>query len=230
MKEQTTCRSDCYVCCRCWWGYNLTRYFWILEGPRIAVIVVSDRLPPYTFCTIKWSKRKNGKFATGDKPQFVTSFRCAPGFSPGTLSVTSVTHILRHQMVRLNVKRHVGNSLPSTSDGKIKWSCTSNSPCTFVACVGQIHCSLTRFILSFWRCHNDTVSMETLIQSDSFGERQNAVWVWLAPSLRLVECGSKSAKVTKCMIENLRVIWDIKLTSKCIVENFFMSFAPWIVM
>lgn len=26
---------------RCWWGYNLTLYFWILEGPRVAVILVS---------------------------------------------------------------------------------------------------------------------------------------------------------------------------------------------
>ncbi|GFG35417.1 hypothetical protein Cfor_07744 [Coptotermes formosanus] len=26
---------------RCWWGYNLTRYFWILEGPRIGVIVLN---------------------------------------------------------------------------------------------------------------------------------------------------------------------------------------------
>ncbi|XP_049852895.1 PDF receptor-like [Schistocerca gregaria] len=26
---------------RCWWGYNLTPYFWILEGPRLGVIVLN---------------------------------------------------------------------------------------------------------------------------------------------------------------------------------------------
>ncbi|XP_033223584.1 PDF receptor [Belonocnema kinseyi] len=26
---------------KCWWGYNLTSYFWILEAPRMAVIVVN---------------------------------------------------------------------------------------------------------------------------------------------------------------------------------------------
>ncbi|KAL7292869.1 hypothetical protein TKK_0013542 [Trichogramma kaykai] len=26
---------------KCWWGYNLTHYFWILEGPRMAVIVLN---------------------------------------------------------------------------------------------------------------------------------------------------------------------------------------------
>ncbi|XP_069936149.1 PDF receptor-like, partial [Cherax quadricarinatus] len=25
---------------RCWWGYNFTTYFWILEGPRFSVITV----------------------------------------------------------------------------------------------------------------------------------------------------------------------------------------------
>ncbi|KAK8377790.1 hypothetical protein O3P69_014023 [Scylla paramamosain] len=25
----------------CWWGYNLSPYFWILEGPRLTVIIVS---------------------------------------------------------------------------------------------------------------------------------------------------------------------------------------------
>lgn len=25
----------------CWWGYNLTPYYWILEGPRLTVILVS---------------------------------------------------------------------------------------------------------------------------------------------------------------------------------------------
>jgi len=59
VKRQATCRSDFYVCCRCWWGYNLTQYFWILEGPRIAVIVVSALLPSYIVCIIKW--RKNTK-------------------------------------------------------------------------------------------------------------------------------------------------------------------------
>lgn len=29
-----------YSVARCWWGYNLTLYFWILEGPRMAVILV----------------------------------------------------------------------------------------------------------------------------------------------------------------------------------------------
>lgn len=27
---------------KCWWGYNLTAYYWILEGPRVAVISVSE--------------------------------------------------------------------------------------------------------------------------------------------------------------------------------------------
>ncbi|XP_025602935.2 PDF receptor isoform X1 [Athalia rosae] len=26
---------------KCWWGYNLTFYFWILEGPRLAVILLN---------------------------------------------------------------------------------------------------------------------------------------------------------------------------------------------
>ncbi|XP_049771832.1 PDF receptor-like [Schistocerca cancellata] len=26
---------------RCWWGYNLTPYFWILEGPRLGVILLN---------------------------------------------------------------------------------------------------------------------------------------------------------------------------------------------
>lgn len=26
---------------RCWWGYNLTAFFWILEGPRLAAVSVS---------------------------------------------------------------------------------------------------------------------------------------------------------------------------------------------
>ncbi|ROT77349.1 putative class B secretin-like G-protein coupled receptor GPRcal2 [Penaeus vannamei] len=25
----------------CWWGYNLSPYFWILEGPRLTVIVTN---------------------------------------------------------------------------------------------------------------------------------------------------------------------------------------------
>jgi calcitonin receptor len=25
----------------CWWGYNLLPFFWILEGPRIVIIIVS---------------------------------------------------------------------------------------------------------------------------------------------------------------------------------------------
>uniref|UniRef100_A0A182P412 G-protein coupled receptors family 2 profile 2 domain-containing protein n=1 Tax=Anopheles epiroticus TaxID=199890 RepID=A0A182P412_9DIPT len=28
---------------KCWWGYNLTPYYWILEGPRLAVVVVGRR-------------------------------------------------------------------------------------------------------------------------------------------------------------------------------------------
>ncbi|XP_049279756.1 PDF receptor [Anopheles funestus] len=26
---------------KCWWGYNLTPYYWILEGPRLAVVVLN---------------------------------------------------------------------------------------------------------------------------------------------------------------------------------------------
>ncbi|ODN06147.1 PDF receptor [Orchesella cincta] len=26
---------------QCWWGYNFTGYFWILEGPRLAVLMVN---------------------------------------------------------------------------------------------------------------------------------------------------------------------------------------------
>ncbi|XP_057318874.1 PDF receptor isoform X2 [Microplitis mediator] len=26
---------------KCWWGYNLTSYFWILEGPRMAIIMLN---------------------------------------------------------------------------------------------------------------------------------------------------------------------------------------------
>ncbi|KAL1116635.1 hypothetical protein AAG570_005107 [Ranatra chinensis] len=26
---------------KCWWGYNLTLYFWMLEGPRFAVILLN---------------------------------------------------------------------------------------------------------------------------------------------------------------------------------------------
>lgn len=25
---------------KCWWGYNLTPYYWILEGPRFSVLFV----------------------------------------------------------------------------------------------------------------------------------------------------------------------------------------------
>lgn len=38
---------------RCWWGYNLTLYFWILEGPRMAVIVVSP-----SSCSINFQVRQ----------------------------------------------------------------------------------------------------------------------------------------------------------------------------
>lgn len=30
-----------YILRRCWWGYNLTPYYWILEGPRLAVILLN---------------------------------------------------------------------------------------------------------------------------------------------------------------------------------------------
>lgn len=30
-----------YTSSKCWWGYNLTSYFWILEGPRLGVVVVT---------------------------------------------------------------------------------------------------------------------------------------------------------------------------------------------
>jgi len=37
---------------RCWFGYNLTRYFWILEGPRIGVVSVSlDKVTPLELLT-----------------------------------------------------------------------------------------------------------------------------------------------------------------------------------
>lgn len=26
----------------CWWNYNLTAYYWILEGPRLVIIMVHD--------------------------------------------------------------------------------------------------------------------------------------------------------------------------------------------
>ncbi|XP_055543173.1 PDF receptor-like [Wyeomyia smithii] len=26
---------------RCWWGYNLTLYYWILEGPRLTVVLLN---------------------------------------------------------------------------------------------------------------------------------------------------------------------------------------------
>ena len=30
-----------YVETECWTGYNFTHYYWILEGPRMAIIAVS---------------------------------------------------------------------------------------------------------------------------------------------------------------------------------------------
>lgn len=27
--------------CRCWWGYNFTSVYWILEGPRLAMLLVN---------------------------------------------------------------------------------------------------------------------------------------------------------------------------------------------
>ncbi|EEB11610.1 class B secretin-like G-protein coupled receptor GPRcal2, putative [Pediculus humanus corporis] len=30
-----------YKTSKCWWGYNLTIYFWILEGPRLTVVVLN---------------------------------------------------------------------------------------------------------------------------------------------------------------------------------------------
>lgn len=35
----------------CWWGYNLLPFFWILEGPRIIIIVV--RL--FSINCLKWN-------------------------------------------------------------------------------------------------------------------------------------------------------------------------------
>lgn len=35
------CPSNKLSPSRCLWGYNLTPYYWILEGPRLAVILVS---------------------------------------------------------------------------------------------------------------------------------------------------------------------------------------------
>lgn len=29
------------LCCRCWWGYNFTSIYWILEGPRLAVLLLN---------------------------------------------------------------------------------------------------------------------------------------------------------------------------------------------
>lgn len=31
----------CFCGCRCWWGYNFTSIYWILEGPRLAMLVVN---------------------------------------------------------------------------------------------------------------------------------------------------------------------------------------------
>lgn len=27
--------------CRCWWGYNFTSIYWIVEGPRLAMLLVN---------------------------------------------------------------------------------------------------------------------------------------------------------------------------------------------
>lgn len=31
----------CCCCFRCWWGYNFTTIYWILEGPRLAVLLLN---------------------------------------------------------------------------------------------------------------------------------------------------------------------------------------------
>jgi hypothetical protein len=33
----------------CWWMYNFSGLFWVLEGPRLAVILVSNK---YSCCTL----------------------------------------------------------------------------------------------------------------------------------------------------------------------------------
>ena len=38
------CKNICIRFSRCWSGYNLSSYFWILEGPRFAVILVSNKV------------------------------------------------------------------------------------------------------------------------------------------------------------------------------------------
>lgn len=36
----------------CWWGYSLLPFFWILEGPRIIIMIVSSDLINCFQCTI----------------------------------------------------------------------------------------------------------------------------------------------------------------------------------
>lgn len=40
----------------CMWNYNLTPYYWILEGPRLTVILVSQYLPACPASDINWVK------------------------------------------------------------------------------------------------------------------------------------------------------------------------------
>lgn len=35
------CHLPWLLCCRCWWGYNFTSIYWILEGPRLAVLLLN---------------------------------------------------------------------------------------------------------------------------------------------------------------------------------------------
>ena len=43
---------------QCWWGYNLTPYYWVLEGPRVAVIAVSCWWG-YSFTPFCWALEGN---------------------------------------------------------------------------------------------------------------------------------------------------------------------------
>lgn len=51
---------------KCWWGYNLTPYYWILEGPRFSVLFVRFKKKNFshhkTFHNIFSSQFLTGKF------------------------------------------------------------------------------------------------------------------------------------------------------------------------
>lgn len=38
----------------CWWGYSLLPFFWILEGPRMIIIVVSLGLTSHSLININY--------------------------------------------------------------------------------------------------------------------------------------------------------------------------------